>query len=95
MLDLSPTPFTAALAGLFSALALPAATRWLGEGSGDGMLFVVVFLIVVVLPAHAFVLGLRPTQGAPSRSVDRPLVVRTLAWVGAAVAGTLAPLALG
>lgn len=93
-MNLSPTPLTAALAGLFSALALPAATRWLGQGSGEGMLFVVVFLVVVVLPAHAFVLGLQPAGGAPSRSVDRPLVMRTVSWIGAALAGTVVPLLL-
>lgn len=93
-MNFSPTPLTAALAGLFSALALPAATRWLGQGSGEGMLFVVVFLVVVVLPAHAFVLGLQPAEGAPSRSVDRPLVMRTVSWVAAAVAGTVVPLVL-
>lgn len=84
-----PSPLTAALAGAFSALVLPLASRWLGDGSDVSFQFVILFLVVVALPAHAFVLGFR-RPAAPVAAVDKPLLVRVGAWIAAALLGSLA-----
>ncbi len=94
-MNLAPTPVTAALAGAFSALALPAASRWLAaSGSDAGTGFVLAFLLLVALPAHAGVLGLRRPEGTPARAVDKPLLVRVGCWLGAALVVSLLSLAL-
>lgn len=93
-MNLYPTPFTAALAGAFSAVALPAANRWLAGDSDTSTNFVLAFLLLVALPAHAGVLGLRRPDGAHSRSIDKPLLVRIGAWLGSACLVSAASLAL-
>lgn len=95
-MNLVPTPITAALAGAFSAVALPAATRWLGTGSDVGIELLLVFVVVVAVPAHLFVLGLRrPQTAAQAGAVDKPLLVRVGAWLAAAAVGSVVPLVVG
>lgn len=94
-MNLNPTPFTAAVAGAFSAVALPAASRWLGTDADVNVGFVLAFLVLVALPAHAGVLGLRRPQSADARAVDRPLLLRVGAWLAAAVGVSLLVLAAG
>lgn len=94
-MNLNPTPFTAAVAGAFSAVALPAASRWLGTDADVNLGYVVAFLLLVALPAHAGVLGLRRPQSTASRAVDQPLLVRVGAWLAAAVGVSLLLLAAG
>ncbi len=88
-MNLSPTPFTAALAGAFSAVALPAFQRWTGGGGDFGADQVIGFLLLVALPAHAGVLGLTRPEGQPVRSLDKPLLTRVGVWLGAAVVVSL------
>lgn len=78
---MTPTPFTAALAGAFSAWALHAFSRMAGSGSDVSVTYVLAFLLLVALPAHLGVLGLRRSQGSPSGGVDKPLLVRVAAWL--------------
>lgn len=88
-MNLSPTPFTAAAAGAFSAIALPAFLRWTGAGGGFGADQVIGFLLLVALPAHTGVLGLKRAEGEPGRRVDRPLLLRVALWLGAAISVSL------
>lgn len=88
-LNLTPTPVTAALAGAFSAIALPAFQRWTGASGDFGADHVIGFLLLVALPAHAGVLGLVRAGTPGARRVDRPLLTRGLVWLGAAVAVSL------
>lgn len=89
--SINPTPLTAAVAGAFSALLMPALWKQLGTGSDSttGLALVAAFLIVVALPAHAFVLGFNHRQAPGSRSVDTELLKRVVAWLGAAIATIL------
>ena len=48
----------------------------------DTMSLVVAFLLVVVLPAHAFVVGFSYSQ-ANARTLDTALIKRVGAWLGA------------
>lgn len=89
--SISPTPLTAAVAGAFSALLMPALWKTLGTdaNSTGGIGLVIAFLLVVALPAHAFVLGFNHRQAAGSRGVDTELLKRVVAWLGAAIATVL------
>ena len=88
-MNITPTPITAALAGLFSALVLPSLwSHFGGPGSADSIGLVVAFLLVVALPAHAFVLGVGRSQVANPRALDTALLKRVGAWL-VAVAATV------
>ena len=90
------TVATAALAGAFSGLALPAVSGWLGTGAEFSLAWMLVFVGVVALPAHAFVLGFRRADARGSGGgVDMALLTRVGAWLLGAAAGSLLPLMLG
>lgn len=92
---MSPTVVTAALAGIFSAVVWPLLwDRFVGSGSEGTMEAIVITLLVIALPAHAFVVGFRPGQGAPLRGVDKPLLMRIGAWVAAAALTALIVMAI-
>ena len=84
--NLTPTPLSAAIAGAFSAWALPAFSKWLGGDADTSFNYVIGFLLLVALPAHAGVLGLRRQEGPPAQGVDKPLLIRVGAWLAAAAA---------
>jgi len=88
---ITPTPFTAVAAGAFAGLVMPTLWRWL---AADSMLLVVAFLVVVALPAHAFVVGLGRGQTSSGGTVDTALLKRVTAWLVAAVAATIVSRAL-
>ena len=89
-MKITPTPLTAALAGLFSALALPFLwARFGGPGSVDSIGLVVAFLLAVALPAHALVLGFGRNPAPNTRTLDTALLKRVGAWL-VAVAATVA-----
>lgn len=92
-LKLAPTPLTAALAGAFSAVALPLFGRWQAADTDGGTAFVVAFLLLVALPAHVGVLGLRRAEGQPARAVDKPLLLRVAVWLAVALGVSLLSLA--
>jgi len=77
-LKITPTPITAALAGVIAGTAMPA--LWL-RLANDTMLLVVAFLLIVALPAHAFVVGFGHNQMANARTVDTALLKRAGAWL--------------
>lgn len=79
---LTPTPLTAALAGVFSGAVMPFVWSRFGD---DSMAIVPAFLVVVAVPAHAFVVGFARSQPADGRKLDTALLKRVSAWLGAAV----------
>ena len=85
-MKLTPTPISAALAGAFAGLVMP--MLWARLGS-DSMSLVVAFLLVVALPAHAFVVGFSRSQPVPARTLDTALLKRGGAWLGAALVTVL------
>ena len=94
-MTITPTPFTAALAGLFSALAWPVLWSRFGGATADGSVELVVgTLLVIALPAHACVVGFGrgPRPGAPV--LDTALLWRVGAWLAAAAVTTLLASAL-
>jgi hypothetical protein len=86
-MTLTPSPLTAALAGAFSAIAWPMLwTATYDPASTFSLWLVIGTVLVVALPAHAFVMGFsRPAPQAGGRAVDTGLLVRVLAWVVAAL----------
>ena len=82
-MTLTPTPTTAALAGAFAGILMPILWPRLAT---DSMILIVVFLFVVALPAHAFVVGFGQKQAADPRSVDTALLKRVGAWLVCATA---------
>ena len=84
-LNISPTPVTAALAGVFSAITWPLLwSRFVGAESAGTFAAVVITLLVIALPAHAFVVGFRPNAIKGTRTVDTALLIRIGAWLVAA-----------
>lgn len=85
------TPVTAALAGAFSGLTLPLVwTRFGASGSSVGIELTLAFLLLVALPAHAFVLGFERPRGTASGLLDTALLKRSGAWLLAACLVALA-----
>lgn len=89
---ITPTPLTAALAGVFASLVMPA--LWSRFGTDSGVL-VIAFLAVVAFPAHAFVVGFGRKEAAHVRSVDTALLKRVGAWLVAACVTAAAQALLG
>ena len=81
----TPTPVTAALAGVFSAIVWPLLWARFGSSPADSTVAIVVItLLVIALPAHAFVVGFGRSQAAGARTVDTALLKRIGAWLLAA-----------
>lgn len=94
-LKISPTPVTAALAGVFSAVAWPLLWARFGIAESGGTIgAVLITLLAIALPAHAFVVGFGPGSAAGKRSVDTALLKRIGAWVLAAGATVLVGMAI-
>ncbi|WP_394002683.1 hypothetical protein ACF3M1_17040 [Luteimonas sp. WGS1318] len=77
-MKLTPTPITAALAGIVAGAAMSA--FWL-RLADDTMLMIVAFLLAVALPAHAFVVGFGPNQMATAGTLDTALLKRGAIWL--------------
>jgi hypothetical protein len=94
-LNLTPTPLTAALAGVFSALAWPLLwSRFGGEQSPGTFEVVIITLLVIALPAHAFVVGFGPRQATGAGKLDTAVLKRVGAWLAAAGVTLLASSAM-
>jgi hypothetical protein len=79
-----PTPITAAVAGIFSALAWPFLWSKYGHAAASGGVEVIIgTLLLVALPAHAFVVGFKGSQTAGARAVDTALLKRIGSWLAA------------
>ncbi len=89
-MTIRPTPWTAALAGVLAAVVWPFLwARFGGSATEGGFELVVATLLVIALPAHAFVVGLGPSAAATARTLDTALLKRIGAWLAAALAVTL------
>jgi uncharacterized RDD family membrane protein YckC len=85
--NIKPTPITAAAAGAFSALAWPFLWSHFGNPATSGSLELIVgTLLLVALPAHAFVLGFKRTEAVNPRAVDTALLKRIGSWLAAGAA---------
>ena len=88
-MTITPTPITAALAGIVAAVAWPFVWARFG-GSGGDVGLIVATLVVIAFPAHAFVVGFDRTRpGGPARGLDRALLVRIASWIVAALLASL------
>lgn len=95
-MPIRPTLLSAALAGVVAALAWPSLwARWGGPGAEGGFELVAATLVVIALPAHAFVVGFGPTPEGTGRSLDTALLRRIGAWLVAAAGVTLLRAAVG
>jgi hypothetical protein len=85
-----PTPLTAAAAGIFSALAWPVLwTKYGHAASTGGIELILGTLLLVALPAHAFVVGFKRAEGTDARKVDTALLKRIGTWLAASAATAL------
>ena len=84
-MNFAPTAVTAALAGIFSGLTWPLIWPLLQGGAAVGSLWLMLGTVVLVaLPAHAFVLGFKRSQGVGAEAVDSALLVRVGTWLACA-----------
>ena len=81
-LKFTPTLISATLAGAVAGTVMPVLWSRLDDDSTG---FVLAFLLVVALPAHAFVVGFGINQGAHARGVDTDMLKRVGAWIASAV----------
>ena len=90
VVNIRPSLLTAALAGVLAALAWPYLWSRFGGAAASGTTELVVgTLLVIAVPAHAFVVGMGPSGSAEGRGVDLGLLKRIGAWLAAACAVTL------
>lgn len=90
-MTVTPTPITAALAGVFSAIAWPLLWARYGSAASAGSTeLILATLLVIALPAHAFVVGFGRGAGSAGRTMDTALLKRVGAWLLAAVATAVA-----
>lgn len=92
MMKLTPTVPTAAMAGAFSAASWPFLWPFQDPGASSGVGLVAGMLLLVALPAHAFVVGFDRTAISAGQAIDRPLLQRIGAWLltAALTAGAMA-----
>lgn len=81
-MKVTPNLFAASIAGLLAGGVMPALWPRL---SGDSLSLVAAFLIVVALPAHAFVVGFSRDRPVEPGTLDTALLKRIGAWFSAAV----------
>ncbi len=73
------------LAGVFSAVLWPLLfARFSNLPSGGTVEVVILTLLVIALPAHAFVVGFGRSPTASARTLDTALLKRIAAWLSAA-----------
>ncbi len=94
---LTPTPFTAALAGIFSGLTWPLIWPFFnGPAAPSTVWLVLATLVLIALPAHAFVLGFKRALSGAAGAVDSALLARIGAWLaGAAITALLVAMLRG
>jgi hypothetical protein len=89
-MSITPTPVTAALAGAFSGLAWPLLWPLVeGPDGANTMNLIVGTVLLVAVPAHAFVVGFGPRALNGANGIDKALLVRTALWLAAAAAASL------
>jgi len=91
----APTRVSAALAGIFSGLSWPLVWPFVSGSDAAATLWLVLATIVLVaLPAHAFVIGLQRSQATGARAIDVALLARIGSWLAAGVLTALLVAAL-
>jgi hypothetical protein len=89
-MSLTPTPVTAALAGTFSGLTWPWVWPYFsGAAALDTVWLMLGTIVLIGLPAHAFVLGFRPARTVNAGAVDHALLLRVATWLAGAVTAAL------
>lgn len=84
-MNVTATPLTAALAGIFSAIAWPFLWPLFHDpASSSSVQLMVGTLVFIALPAHVFVVGFKRTPLAEGKSIDTELLKRIGAWLLAA-----------
>jgi len=84
--SITPTPVTAALAGVFSGLSWPLIWPFVtGTDASATLGLVLATVVLVALPAHAFVLGLQRKAATGERTVDVALLARIASWLAGGV----------
>ena len=90
-MSIAPTPITAALAGIFSGLTWPLVWPFVSGSDASATLWLVLATIVLVaLPAHAFVLGFQRSKAASAGTFDMALLTRIGSWRAGGVLTALA-----
>ena len=69
--------------------------KWGGPAAEGGFELIVATLVVIALPAHAFVVGFGRPQEGSARSLDTALLKRIGAWLAAAAGLTVLRAAAG
>ena len=83
-MPITPTPITAAIAGLFAGVAMPLIWPKLGD---ETMYWVFAFLLVIALPMHVLVVGINPTRNGEGRGgIDAAVLKRVVIWLVAGIA---------
>ena len=83
-MPITPTPITAAIAGLFAGIVMPLIWPRLGD---ETLNWVFAFLLVVALPVHVLVVGFTPSrESRAAGALDAALLKRVTIWLVAAVA---------
>lgn len=80
-MKITPTPLTAALAGIFSAVVWPLLNP---PGSSFSVELMLATLLAIALPAHVFVVGFGQQQALGMPKLDTALLMRVGAWLLAA-----------
>jgi len=89
-MSVTPTPATAALAGIFSGLTWPVIWPLVTGTDASATLWLVLATIVLVaLPAHAFVLGFQRQATPGTRSLDVALLTPIGTWLAGGVVTAL------
>ena len=84
-MTIQPTPVTAALAGIVSAILWPLAwSRYGGATAAFSIELILATLLLIAVPAHAFVVGFGYRAAPGARTVDVALLKRIGAWLVAA-----------
>ncbi|MBC5786106.1 hypothetical protein H8N03_24420 [Ramlibacter sp. USB13] len=84
-MTLRATPITAALTGAISAVLWPLAwSRFGGAGASFSMELMLATLLLIALPAHAFVVGFGYRHAPAAGKLDVALLQRLGAWLLAA-----------
>lgn len=83
-MKLTPTPITAAIAGLFAGIVMPLIWPRLGD---ETLNWVFAFLLVIALPMHVLVVGFNQSRDPAGKGgVDAALIKRVAVWLATAVA---------
>lgn len=84
-MNLTPTPLTAALSGMFAGLTWPLIWPLVqGEGAADSLWLMLATVVLVALPAHVFVLGFKRKQVVGAGVMDSALLIRVGTWLACA-----------